>query len=308
MPRLTLLCAFSTAFLSLFTSANADTRFIGRVTLADPVIYRSEKRYGALYDQSACRTLIYLIHCRWSGLLSVAYERLPPLQHAWQVSRGGTRPWSEGAAVPCPKRNRATPCHVKRETHRGCRAGVQIQRWRHRDVWIPRHQRTATVASHRDRHLTVPVRLTQRQTTRVGAADGDGAAKSPPTYTIGHVNTRSLAPKIDDINVLLQQHQFDILCITETWLRPDVSDRVLVFPGYGVTRCDRESHLGTRTKARGGGVAILFRERLRVKKLEVGGSDPTLESLWLSVGGGGRRTAVVGVLYRPPDASMPRSL
>ena len=58
-------------------------------------------------------------------------------------------------------------------------------------------------------------------------------------YNFGHVNARSLTPRLDEINILLQEEQLDILCVSETWLRPDVLNRVLVFPGYVITRRDR---------------------------------------------------------------------
>ena len=59
---------------------------------------------------------------------------------------------------------------------------------------------------------------------------------------------------------------------------------------------------------RGGGVAILTRNHLRVTRIELGGSDSSLESLWLSVTGPGRRTVVVGAIYRPPAAPAARGL
>ena len=50
MTRLALFCAFLTAF---FSSLNIDARSTGRVTPAGPALYRSQKRYGTLHNQSA---------------------------------------------------------------------------------------------------------------------------------------------------------------------------------------------------------------------------------------------------------------
>ena len=77
--------------------------------------------------------------------------------------------------------------------------------------------------------------------------------------------------------------------------------------GYTITRCDRTGPPRSKTP-RGGGVAILTGEHLRTTKLAIGGADPAVESLWLSVTGAGRRTVVVGAIYRPPGTSTPRGL
>ena len=47
------------------------------------------------------------------------------------------------------------------------------------------------------------------------------------------------------------------ICVTESWLNPDVSDSELLidFPGYNIYRSDRENRLG-------GGVCIFVREGL----------------------------------------------
>ena len=55
---------------------------------------------------------------------------------------------------------------------------------------------------------------------------------------------------------------------------------------------------------RGGGVAILVSDSLRVSRLhDSRDGEPGVEALWLSVGGAGRAQAVVGAIYRPPGAS-----
>ena len=77
-------------------------------------------------------------------------------------------------------------------------------------------------------------------------------------YIIGHLNARSLAPRLNEVCHLLHSERLDILCISETWLSEDVLDAVLIVPGYRLFRCDRP---GGR---RGGGVAILVSSDLRV--------------------------------------------
>ena len=113
---------------------------------------------------------------------------------------------------------------------------------------------------------------------------------------------------MDEVNLLIQEHDIDILAVSETWLQPSVSKRVLVFPGYHITRCDRTNRPDSRALVRGGGVAILTRDNLRATTLQIGGSSPDLESLWLSISGPGSRTVVVGAMYRPPASSIPGAL
>ena len=103
----------------------------------------------------------------------------------------------------------------------------------------------------------------------------------------------------------------DILCVSETWLTSDILDRILVFPGYCIHRSDRRVARRTTTEPRsprGDGVAIITADNLRVTRLDLNESDPTVESLWLSVGGPGRRTVIVGVINRPPATPTARTL
>ena len=94
---------------------------------------------------------------------------------------------------------------------------------------------------------------------------------------------------------MLHSEALEILCISETWLSENVLDAVLVVPGYKLFRCDRP---GGR---RGGGVAILVSDDLRVSRLcDTSDCVSGVEALWLSVGGAGRTTVVVGAIYRPP--------
>ena len=116
-------------------------------------------------------------------------------------------------------------------------------------------------------------------------------------YAIGHVNARSLAPRLNEVCHLLDSERLEILCVTETWLSEEVLDAVLLVPGYRLFRCDRP---GGR---RGGGVAILVSDELRVTRLhDTGDGGCGVEALWLSVCGAGRTAVVVGAIYRPPGA------
>ena len=92
----------------------------------------------------------------------------------------------------------------------------------------------------------------------------------------------------------------DILCLTETWLTPEVIPEFLTFPGYNVLRRDR-------TQRRGGGVAFIYRTEITMKTLMMPASGP-LETLWAVATWSGGLPTTVGVIYRPPDSEVTASL
>ena len=228
------------------------------VTSADTAFYRSGKRNSVPLHQSARPTSLHRIWCWPSGRPPPHGElRPPPLRPAW-LHTGGVRPWSEGAAVSHSGPAVAATRRCRRAQHRGCRAGRRVQRRRHRAD----RDSTALPGAAPVRCLVTPVRLTRGQAERAeraerrsaadgGGGSGGGGAPTSTSYRFGHVNTRSLTPRMDAVNLLIQEHDIDILAISETWLRPSVSKRVLVFPGYHITRCDRTNRPDSRARVRG---------------------------------------------------------
>ena len=116
------------------------------------------------------------------------------------------------------------------------------------------------------------------------------------------LNIQSLLPKMPDVRSELQQRDADILCFTETNLRNGTPDRLLSIPGYNVFRRDRE----VGRKKSGGGVAVFARETLQVTRADA--SLPTCsrshaETLWISIKLDKRRSAIIGLIYRPPSTT-----
>ena len=69
-------------------------------------------------------------------------------------------------------------------------------------------------------------------------------------------------------------------------------------------RQDRPARRGRGRPAAGsraGGVAVLYREYLSCDILPIVSDSASCESLWVTIGGGGRRSVTVGVVYRPPS-------
>ena len=68
-----------------------------------------------------------------------------------------------------------------------------------------------------------------------------------------YYNARSLLPKLDDLFVTIETHNFpDIVCIVESWLGHDVRDQEIAIPNYNIFRHDRNRH--------GGGVLIYVKD------------------------------------------------
>ena len=49
----------------------------------------------------------------------------------------------------------------------------------------------------------------------------------------------SLAPKIDEIREVVHNVNFDLVCITESWLKDHIDNNSVAISGYNVIRRDR---------------------------------------------------------------------
>ena len=92
-------------------------------------------------------------------------------------------------------------------------------------------------------------------------------------FSVVHYNVQSISNKIDLLESELMN--FDVICITETWLDNRTSDDVLVLDGYKLYRRDRvgDSH---------GGICVYVKQNIyssRRKDLEL----PHIESVWVEV-------------------------
>ena len=74
-------------------------------------------------------------------------------------------------------------------------------------------------------------------------------------FIIASLNVRSLLPKIDEINLLVNKHSFSILLLNETWLDSSVLNSECNIDGYSIERHDRNRH--------GGGVGFYIRNSIK---------------------------------------------
>ena len=117
------------------------------------------------------------------------------------------------------------------------------------------------------------------------------------SLVIGTLNVQSVKPKLLELSTLLHGHNYDLMCLTETWLRPTTPNRLVMLPGYQLLRADRSDGRGY------GGVALAARDGVSVSPIKM----PTdacpgsrLETLWTLVKPDSRRQFVLCTVYRPP--------
>ena len=85
---------------------------------------------------------------------------------------------------------------------------------------------------------------------------------------VDFLNIRSLMNKILFVNDYLKSNDTDLLFLTETWLRPDISSSLFCPSGYNVLRNDRQS-------SKGGGVLLLYKSSLNLKEVTLNFSNST---------------------------------
>ena len=109
---------------------------------------------------------------------------------------------------------------------------------------------------------------------------------------LGCLNIRSLCSKIDQLELFVQCHDFDIFSVNETWLDETVNDSEIAIPGYNVLRKDRNRN--------GGGVCFYIRDCINFsERRDVGNA---IESIWLKVKQSDKQF-IIGTIYRPPSAT-----
>ncbi|PKU49676.1 mitochondrial fission process protein 1 [Limosa lapponica baueri] len=110
-----------------------------------------------------------------------------------------------------------------------------------------------------------------------------------------YTNARSMGNKQEQLEAIVQQENYDIVAITETWW-DDLHNWSTAANGYQLFRRDRQGR-------RGGGVALYVRDRLEC--LEVNNGNGSVECLWVRLKGKANKADImVGVYYRPPNQDI----
>ena len=111
------------------------------------------------------------------------------------------------------------------------------------------------------------------------------------------MNAQSLLGNFIEIEYMLRSRNIDILCISESWLLPELDSSLAEIHGYFLHRCDG---------GRGGGVCIYVRETLKVTVLTTQEIVRPLhiEDIWIVVQYKKFPSFIIGCVYRHPHATI----
>lgn len=110
-------------------------------------------------------------------------------------------------------------------------------------------------------------------------------------------NVRNLFPKIDVVREFARSvGGIDLICVNETWLKPELPDGLISIDGYMLIRNDR-------LQKRGGGSCIYVSKRLNHEKLPNMVNNSDIELMCITLNGDGLHSQgkiCVALAYRPP--------
>jgi hypothetical protein len=132
-----------------------------------------------------------------------------------------------------------------------------------------------------------------------------GPEPSKKGLSMVHMNIQSLymasitnhkRVKIDEIiSTFVVDKPTDIICLSETWLHDQISNKLIEIPGY------HEPERNDRKDRQGGGVCAYISENIVKKRLtEI--EPPDIDLLWIELKLANKRV-IMGVGYRPPRQS-----
>lgn len=123
---------------------------------------------------------------------------------------------------------------------------------------------------------------------------------------IVHLNIRSLINKIDLIRLLLADRNIDCLCLTETWLKPIITNDLLCIQGYNCLRVDRNRSAGSN---RGGGICVYLREDYEPTFINFSEyNQDDVELLCFKFSGKNTGSVICTTVYRPPRGNVDKAL
>ena len=117
------------------------------------------------------------------------------------------------------------------------------------------------------------------------------------TFSVFHINARSLLHKIDYLELLLKTMNldFDIIAVSETW-ETDDNNTLINISGYNKCSYIRKNN------TRGGGVALFIRESLDFSILKY--ESNSFESVFVEIHLLNKTPVVIGAIYRPPGGNL----
>lgn len=116
--------------------------------------------------------------------------------------------------------------------------------------------------------------------------------------SIAHINVRSLLAGFGEFVQIVQEHNFTVIAVTETWLTRNIADNVISIPNYVFYRLDRGV-------GKGGGLGIYVSKNIKSEIINSVNTVPdnNLENIWIKLHLKNKILAV-GNIYRPPHGNM----
>ncbi|XP_028516134.1 uncharacterized protein LOC114575459, partial [Exaiptasia diaphana] len=142
--------------------------------------------------------------------------------------------------------------------YRGRRAGKQFKsREKHRQHQIgkvyPRPLNREATRTARSRNLLNCVFVPVTAPNITSLSDNQQRVFVPSLLLS---NVMSLSPKIDEVRDVVLHADFDLVCITETWLRDHIPENIVAIHGYNLIRRDRINDLH-------GGVCVYVKDTIK---------------------------------------------
>ena len=124
------------------------------------------------------------------------------------------------------------------------------------------------------------------------------------SFSLLHLNIRSLRKNIDSLKILLAQLNFSFkaICLTETWFEEEnaSNDSLFYLPNY---TCIHQ----VRKDRKGGSVCIYLHNSLTFRKREdLSTNSDDIESLCVEIENTNHRNTILNLVYRPPNGLYKR--
>ena len=112
--------------------------------------------------------------------------------------------------------------------------------------------------------------------------------------SIALINTQSMLSTFPELEILLEEFKFDVICITETWLKTKKQEKYVEIPAYNFV-CKN------RSLVKGGGVGIYVNEKLSFKERhDIVKINDSIEHHWIEIKGKNKNSSyLVGCMYQP---------
>ena len=128
---------------------------------------------------------------------------------------------------------------------------------------------------------------------------------------IAHLNVRSMfgGHKLESLKLQVEEGNFDIFTLSETWLTTTIPNTLIGLPTYSLCRLDRSwtRSVADQNPKKGGGLLCYIHKDLNYsesKYAHFNTSCPDLEMQWISLSLDHIRPIVIVNVYRPPQGDV----